>query len=33
MTKRFRITQIVAMLLVVGLLSTTGLQAARTHPG
>jgi serine protease Do len=32
MTKRFRITQIVAMLLVVGLLSTTGLQAATNAP-
>ena len=32
MTKRFRITQIVAMLLVVGLLSTAGLQAATSVP-
>ena len=32
MTKRFRITQIVAMLLIVGLLTTTGLQAATSVP-
>ena len=32
MTERFRITKIVAMLLVVGLLSTTGLQAATNVP-
>ena len=32
MTKRFRITQIVAMLLVVGFLSTASLQAATNVP-
>ena len=32
MTKRCRITQIVAMLLVVGLIATTGLQAATNVP-
>ena len=32
MVKRFRVTQIIAMLLVVGLLSTTGLQAAQSAP-
>ena len=32
MGKRFRVTRIIAMLLVVGLLSTTGLQAAKNAP-
>ncbi len=32
MGKRFRVTQIIAMLLVVGLLSATGLQAAKNAP-
>ena len=32
MGKRFRVTRIIAMLLVVGLLATTGLQAAKNAP-
>jgi len=32
MTRRVRVTQIIAMVLVVGLLSTAGLQAAKSAP-
>ena len=32
MTRRVRVTQIIAMVLAVGLLSTVGLQAAKSTP-